>query len=75
MTYRIMADQELEKELMIIQTHVKMWRKEGIDNDAVRCRLMGYVSSGVIMHTPAQLERVFDLGFEEVSGNETTQTT
>lgn len=71
---KIMTDQEFEKELSIIQAHAKMWRKEGIDNDAVRCRLMSCVSSGIIMHTPAQLEKIFDLGFEEVQNDE-TQTT
>ena len=38
---KIMTDQEFEKELSIIQAHAKMWRKEGIDNDAVRCRATG----------------------------------
>lgn len=74
MPYRIMTDQEFSQEMQRIQTLVKKWRKEGIDNDAVRCRLMSYVSSGVIMHTPAQLEKIFDLGFEEVQNDE-TQTT
>ena len=74
MTYRIMTDQEFENELTIIQTLVKKWRKEGIDDDGVRCRLMAYVSSGEVIHTPAQLEKIFDLGFEEVQ-NDATQTT
>lgn len=74
MTYRIMTDQEFSQEMQRIQTLVKKWRKEGIDNDAVRCRLMSYVSSGEVLHTPAQLEKIFDLGFEEVQNDE-TQTT
>lgn len=71
MTYRIMTDQEFSQEMQRIQTLVKRWRKEGIDNDAVRCRLMGYVSSGVVIYTPAQLEKIFDLGFEEGKSDET----
>lgn len=74
MTYRIMTDQEFEKELQLIKTLVTKWRKEGADNNGVRCRLMGYVSSGVVIYTPAQLEKIFDLGFEEVQNDE-TQTT
>lgn len=63
---KIMAGQEFKEEIQKIQTLVKKWRKEGVDNNGVRCRLMGYVSSGVVIHTPAQLEKIFDLGFEEV---------
>ena len=65
MTYRIMTDQEFSQEMQRIQTLVTKWRKEGADNNGVRCRLMGYVSSGVVIYTPAQLEKIFDLGFEE----------
>ena len=71
MTYRIMTDQEFEKELHGIRAIVTQWRKEGVDNNGVRCRLMGYVSSGVVIHTPAQLEKIFDLGFEEGKSDET----
>lgn len=68
---KIMTDQEFSQEMQMIQALVKKWRKEGVDINGVRCRLMGYVSSGEVIHTPAQLEKIFDLGFEEVQGDET----
>lgn len=68
---KIMTDQEFSQELQGIRAIVTQWRKEGVDNNGVRCRLMGYASSGEVIHTPAQLEKIFDLGFEEVQNDET----
>lgn len=68
---KIMTDQEFLQELRGIRAIVTQWQKEDVDNNGVRCRLMGYTSSGEVIHTPAQLEKIFDLGFEEVQNDET----
>ena len=69
--YRIMTDQKFEKELQHLRARVKRMREEGRDNNAVRCYLIGWVTTGEIIRTPAQLEKIFDLGFEEGKSDET----
>lgn len=71
MTYRIMTDQEFEKELRHLRARVKTMREEGQNNGEIRCYLIGWVTAGEEIRTPAQLEKIFDLGFEEVQNDET----
>lgn len=69
--YRIMTDQEFTQELQGIRAIVTQWRKNGTNDNGVRCRLIGYVTAGEAIRTPAQLKKIFDLGFEERKSDET----
>lgn len=71
---KIMTDQGLENELRHLRARVKTMREEGQNNDEIRCYLIGWVTTGEIIRTSAQLEKIFDLGFEEGKSDE-TQTT
>ena len=66
-----MNNEKFEKELQHLRARVKKMREEGRDNNEIRCYLIGWVTAGEEIRTPAQLEKIFDLGFEEVQNDET----